>query len=225
MPICYGGRCTSNNAKNLIIQDGFQDTPFGNMNFVHGVTSGTQWGPGINFNWLEDDINYVKTHLIQYELIAYPMSDGIKSLQNVFNQFIFGFGLSGNVLNFDTRIQCDNASVYASNSARNESFYYYGNPGPGNYYARLTSVCSINQYHHLCCVFNYQTRSFRYWVDGIYLGSIYVSAYTINYYTENLNKLTLIINERAAYSQLLVREAVWTEEKNYNPPTKPYRRH
>ena len=224
MPICYGGRCTSESAKNIIIQDGMKETPFGTMNFIHGVASSSQWGPGINFNWLEDDPNYTKTHLIQYELIAYPISNGIKSLQNVFNQFIFGFGMnSSNQMIFDTRIQSGGYSVYPANGATDESFYYIGNPGPGNYYGCLRYKVPPNQYVHLCCVLDYQNCKFMYWIDGVYIGAIVVNQYTMSYYTGNLNVLTMVINERATYSQLLVRDAVWTEEKNYDPPIKPYR--
>ena len=82
--------------------------------------------------------------------------------------------------------------------------------------------------HHMCLTLSKQTSKFRIWLDGVLSGDLPVnmsadSVEYINSVVGNLYHGWQICNVGGIeITQLGYREAVWTEARNYTPPTQAY---
>lgn len=209
-------------------------TSFGNMNTIY---VGSAYAPGnfstyqFRYNYTAEDLNnLIDGNGLQIEIVymntstSTPGGNYARYWMSTFPGNLWNSGNGYQYTSGNLDFEFNPSSTYTLgtvNAYNNWSYGYYSQTS--NYRARRAK--NTNVWHHLVVVISKKNNCLRIWDNGIL--SINATL-TWNKTDAEIRNTSYMLNANLAnlpnmyVSQLGVREAVWTEAKNYDPPTAPY---
>lgn len=222
--VCKVGTCSINDTSNLE-SAGMIDTRFGKMNFLKRNSTTENYSEDLRFN-NDFPMEYITSNAIQIECIAKLDSHYYfyRFLYNFLSQDLFQ---RGNPVNLVATVIQSN-TYYPTDRYNNsaQSDYWYNSGYIGNYFTKVkTKTMNLStEFHHYCCTIDFPNKTILAWIDGNICYVFHLDDYIINWYSSRttgaLCRVLLAGDDRV--SQICARKAIWTEARNYEPPTKPY---
>lgn len=202
-------------------------TSFGDMNTIY---VGSVYSPGnwttyqFRYTYTAEDLNYmINGNGLQIEIVymntstSTPYSNYARYWMSTFPVNLWN---SGSGYNY--------SYGYLDSDGFSDAFTLSNVVASNNWsysYSRARRSKDTSKWHHLVIVISKKNNYIRFWDNGVLS---FKADLTWNKTDEQILSANYMLNANLAnlpnmyVSQLGVREAVWTEAKNYDPPTTPY---
>ena len=165
--------------------------------------------------------DYIKNNPIQIEIISKHQSAGgfmLYFIDQVVTMFMGELNSYGCILPFSSFLT---TTLY---NGVDSSYTYSGSSYTKVYYKNASGSTNFsNQYVHNAFVIDFPQKRMLMFHNGIITAKITLPNNYVEKYTSYDPVITIQDdNNTRTYSQLAVRPAIWTEERNYELPTEPY---
>lgn len=198
----------------------------GNLNYASSTTRSSS-GYTTSYSLTSAQQNYWQTGAVQYEYIFNYTTWAESSTIIPLESFMYTHKLDWQSSRFEFLIHCNNPKYSQSSfSSRDNRWSTFSNYEWVSFQSNKSNWSAGT--YHLVCTFDIANKKTLFWINGILQGVVY---WKDTFITNRINELatnsTLALNtanlaSTVWISQLGIRPAVWTEEQNYTPLTKPY---